>query len=129
MIQALNPHTLISADELSMHIEGCALNKRESQKKIYSTFYSYAMNICNQYSNSGEDSIEILNDGFLKIFKEIYLHKPANINEMSAFVSWLKEIMVGTAIGHIKKNPSPLIVFPQTIGYDQSLSDSIAYQI
>jgi RNA polymerase sigma-70 factor (ECF subfamily) len=52
-----------------MHIEGCALNNRESQKKIYTSFYGYAMAVCDRYTNTQDDAVEILNDGFLKIFK------------------------------------------------------------
>ena len=61
---------LLSADELTYHVEACALNKRESQKVLYSSFYGYAMAICDRYANKQEDAVEILNDGFLKIFKE-----------------------------------------------------------
>jgi DNA-directed RNA polymerase specialized sigma24 family protein len=128
MIQALNKHKLLSADELSMHIIGCTLNKRESQKKIYEAFYGYAIDICNRYNNGQEDLSEILNDGFLKIFKEIYLNKPANINEMSSFVSWLEKIMVRTVVDHIKKKSFALGRVPTNIGYDQSPSDGIVYQ-
>jgi len=87
-----------------MHIRGCALNERESQKKIYSSFYGYAMAICDRYTNNQEDAVEILNDGFLKVFKEIYRYKPAYADEIGSFKGWLRKIMVCTAIDHFRKN-------------------------
>jgi RNA polymerase sigma factor (sigma-70 family) len=95
---------LLSAEELSMHIERCALNSRESQKTIYTSFYGYAMAVCDRYTNNQEDAIEILNDGFLKVFKEIYRYKPAYSDVVSSFKGWLRKIMVYTAIDHFRKN-------------------------
>lgn len=102
----INKHyqNLLSADELTYHVGACALNKRESQKILYSSFYGYAMAICDRYANKQEDAVEILNDGFLKIFKEIHLYKPAYADVVSSFKGWLRKIMVYTAIDHFRKN-------------------------
>ena len=101
---------MLSADELSLYIRGCALNERESQKKIYNSFYGYAMAICDCYANNEEDAVEILNDGFLKIFKEVHRYKPAYTNEINSFKGWLRKIMVCTAIDHFRKNQKHRVV-------------------
>lgn len=95
---------LLSAEELTYHVEACGLNDRESQKIIYGSFYGYAMAICDRYTNSQDDSVEILNDGFLKVFKEIHHYKPAYADVVSSFKGWLRKIMVYTAIDHFRKN-------------------------
>jgi len=97
-------NSFLSTGELSMHVERCALNDRESQKKIYNSFYGYAMAICNRYSSNDDDVVEIINDGFLKIFKEIHRYKPAYSDVLSSFKGWLRKIMVYTAIDHFRKN-------------------------
>jgi RNA polymerase sigma factor (sigma-70 family) len=94
---------LLSADELTYHVGACARNSRESQKVIYSSFYGYAMAICDRYANRQDDSVEILNDGFLKIFREIHNYKPAYADVVSSFKGWLRKIMVYTAIDHFRK--------------------------
>lgn len=96
--------TLLSAEELTYHVKACALNKRESQKVIYNSFYGYAMAICDRYTSNQEDAVEILNDGFLKIFKEIHHYHPAYSDVVSSFKGWLRKIMVYTAIDHFRKN-------------------------
>jgi len=93
----------LSPKEFARHIKGCALNRRKSQKKIYNSFYRHTMGICNSYADSYDDAIEILNEGFLKIFKEIINYSPACANEMTSFLSWLRTIMVHTAINHHKR--------------------------
>lgn len=95
---------MLSAEELHEHIRGCALNKRESQKKIYSSFYTYAMTICNRYAGSEEDAVEILNDSFLKVFKEIDHFTPAYQDLNNSFKGWLRKILIYTSIDHYRKN-------------------------
>jgi RNA polymerase sigma-70 factor (ECF subfamily) len=62
------------------------------------------MTICSLYTNNYEDSVEILNDGFLKVFKELYRYQPAYANVTSSFRGWLRKIMIHTAIDHFRKN-------------------------
>jgi RNA polymerase sigma factor (sigma-70 family) len=95
---------LLSAGELTYHIDACAINNRESQRILYGSFYGYAMAICDRYANKQEDAVEILNDGFLKIFREIHHYRPAYTDVVSSFKGWLRKIMVYTAIDHFRKN-------------------------
>lgn len=95
---------MLTAEELSIQIEGCSQNERDSQKKLYNSFYGYAMSICDRYTSREEDATEILNDGFLKIFKEIQHFKPSYADIISSFKGWLRKIMIYTAIDHFRKN-------------------------
>lgn len=94
---------MLSADELTIIIRGCTLNDRASQKEIYNAFYSYAMAICDRYTNNQDDALEILNDGYLKIFKEIHRFQPSYSDIVASFKGWLRKIMVYTAIDHFRK--------------------------
>jgi RNA polymerase sigma-70 factor (ECF subfamily) len=94
---------LLTADELTYHVRACGQNSRESQKVIYSSFYGYAMAICDRYASRQEDAVEILNDGFLKMFREMYRYQPAYTDVVSSFKGWLRKIMVYTAIDHFRK--------------------------
>jgi RNA polymerase sigma factor, sigma-70 family len=111
---------LLSADELTYHVEACALNNRGSQKILYSSFYGYAMAICDRYASKQEDAVEILNDGFLKIFREIHHYKPAYTDVVSSFKGWLRKIMVYTAIDHFRKNHKHQMV---------TQLDNVVYQV
>lgn len=94
----------LSDADLEKYINGCASNDRLSHKKIYNSFYGYAKKICDLYSYNHDDTPEILNDGFLKIFKEIHRYKPAHADVTNSFKGWLRKIMVYTAIDHFRKN-------------------------
>ena len=117
-----NDTNILSATELSFHIESCTHNNRQSQKVLYSSFYGYAMAICMNYTNSKEDATEILNDGFLKIFMHISEFEPFHADIVSSFKGWLSKIMMRTAIDHYRRNRKQ----QRVIGLDQVTSDRIS---
>lgn len=45
-----------TAHDLEMHIKGCGLNNRDSQKEIYRSFYSYAMAVCVRYADNRDST-------------------------------------------------------------------------
>ncbi len=100
--------TNLNKEELYGLIEACLHKNREGQKKLYTVFFEYASEICLRYASSDEDTIEILNDGFLKIFTELRKFECKHDNPVAAFKAWLKQIMVYTAIDHFRKNKKHL---------------------
>jgi len=83
---------------LDLIIKGCLNQKRGSQKRLYEHFYGYAMSIALRYSNNSEDSLEILNDGFYKVFKFLDRYDADR-----PFKVWLRRIIVNAAIDHQRK--------------------------
>lgn len=82
-------------DRIRAIIVGCQKQDRESQKLLYMQFYSYGLSICLRYVDNRDEASEILNDGFMKVFKNIKkfdLSKPLQ--------PWLRKIMVNTAINY-----------------------------
>ena len=77
---------------------GCKKNDRESQRLLYQHYYGYAMSICVRYCRSYEESKEIVNDGFMKVFKKLDQHETE-----SSFKAWLRRIMINSAIDHYRK--------------------------
>lgn len=84
--------------ELAVIIDGCLHGRREAQKTLYELYYSYAMSVCLRYSRSREESREILNDGFMKVFTRLGLR-----DEKGSFKGWVRKIMINAAIDHYRK--------------------------
>lgn len=61
------------------------------------------MSICLRYAKCDEDAIEILNDGFLKIFKEMHKFISVHDSVTAGFKGWIKRIIIYTAIDHYRK--------------------------
>ena len=88
-------------------IAGCINNERSSQKQLYQLLNGYAMKICSRYQNHAEESEEIMNEGFLKLFKNIGQFDQSRHADMeTALKGWFKRILINTCIDHYRKNTS-----------------------
>jgi RNA polymerase sigma-70 factor (ECF subfamily) len=57
-----------------------------------------------RYAHSDDDAMEIANDGFLKIFKELGSFQARYEDVEASLKGWMKKIMVNTSIDHFRKN-------------------------
>ena len=57
-----------------------------------------------RYCNSKDDAMEVVNDGFMKVYKELPAFKPRYDNFEASLKGWMKSILVNTAIDHFRKN-------------------------
>ncbi len=83
---------------MQLLIQSCKNNDRESQRLLYQHYYGYAMSVCVRYCRSYEESKEVVNDGFMKVFKKLDQHETE-----SSFKAWLRRIMINSAIDHYRK--------------------------
>lgn len=79
-------------------IKGCRERNRSSQLGLYEHFYAYGISVCLRYCSNREEALEVLNDGFLKVFTKIDLYNPAY-----SFKSWIRKILINAAIDHHRK--------------------------
>lgn len=79
-------------------VHGCIKKDRKSQKELYMLFYGYAMRICLRYAKNKEEAVEVVNDGFMKVFNNI-----SRYDTSLSFQSWLSTIMINTSIDHYRK--------------------------
>ncbi|MEE9371472.1 MAG: sigma-70 family RNA polymerase sigma factor [Saprospiraceae bacterium] len=79
-------------------INACINKERWAQRILYEEFYPSMMVVCLRYSNGKEDALDILHDGFIKVFR--YADKYKLGTSLSA---WMKRIMINTAIDYYRK--------------------------
>jgi RNA polymerase sigma factor (sigma-70 family) len=80
-------------------LDSCRSGNRNSQDRVYRYFYAYAIGICLRYSRTRDEAIEILNDGYLKVFTKLDKYSKG-----LSFKGWLRKIMVRSAIDYFRKN-------------------------
>ena len=83
---------------LTLLLDGCRKGKRVSQLKVYQHFYSYGMGVALRYSQTREEAMEIVNDGFLRAFTKINQY-----DRDLPFKPWLRRILINTAIDYYRK--------------------------
>jgi RNA polymerase sigma factor (sigma-70 family) len=79
-------------------IEGCIAGKRRAQSQLYTKFSEGMLGICLRYCRNLEDAEDVLQEGFIKVFRSI-----RSFRGESLIGSWIKRIMINTAITHNKK--------------------------
>lgn len=79
-------------------IDGCLAEERWAQKEMYEKHYGKMMGICLRYSNNSEDAKDILNEGFIKVFRYLHRYKIGTSLE-----GWIRRIMINTSIDFYRK--------------------------
>jgi RNA polymerase sigma-70 factor (ECF subfamily) len=87
----LSPHDLI---------EGCIRNDRRAQELLYRQYCQALLALCITYTKNEEDAVEVLQDGFLKIFQQINKFDESK----SGLYTWMRTIVVRTAIDFLRKD-------------------------
>ncbi|NJM25175.1 MAG: sigma-70 family RNA polymerase sigma factor [Bacteroidia bacterium] len=98
VVRKHNPQP-INDDDLHRLLKACRRHDRYSQDRLYQYFYGYALGICLRYSRSRDEAIEIVNDGYLKIFSNLDKY-----TEGLSFKGWLRKIMINASIDYFRRN-------------------------
>ena len=53
-------------------VEGCTANDRRTQEVLYRRFFPEMLRMCLRYTRDEDTAIEIVNNGFLRVFKKIH---------------------------------------------------------
>ncbi len=80
-------------------IEACVNKERWAQKQLYEEHYGKMMGVCLRYSNNQDDALDILHEGFLKVFNHISKYQPG-----TSISAWIRRIMVNTSIDYYRKS-------------------------
>jgi len=91
-------HTAATITEQEL-ISQCKKGSLKYQEQLYKKFYSFATGIAVRYSLYKDDTMEVVNDAFIKVFNSI-----KNYDENKSFKAWLRTIVVNTAIDRRRKD-------------------------
>jgi RNA polymerase sigma-70 factor (ECF subfamily) len=79
-------------------ISACLREERWAQKQLYETHYGRLLAVCLRYSNNSEDARDILNEGFVKVFRFLDRYKIG-----TSLDGWMRRIMINTSIDFYRK--------------------------
>ncbi|HYH14253.1 MAG TPA: sigma-70 family RNA polymerase sigma factor [Flavisolibacter sp.] len=103
-------------------LEGCVRNEPKYQKVLYERYYAYAFKIVFRYIYRYEKVPDIVNDGFVKLFKGLNtFNKWESTNLEASFLSWLKRIVINAAIDELRRNN----LMPEIGNMDESVWEHI----
>jgi RNA polymerase sigma factor (sigma-70 family) len=79
-------------------IEKCIANERQAQEQLYRRHADKMYNVCLTYVQDEDDACDILQEGFIKVFRSL----PA-YGFNGSFEGWIRKIMVNTALALYQK--------------------------
>ena len=80
-------------------IQACTRQERWAQQWLYEEYSGTLLQICRRYATTDDEALDILHEGFIKIFTHIGAYKPG-----TSLLSWMKRIMINTSIDYYRKN-------------------------
>lgn len=84
-------------------IIGCINGDRRMQKAMYDKYAGKMYAVCLRYMGNADDAQDILQEGFIKIFKNL-----ERFRGEGSFEGWVRRIFVNTAIEQIRKKKTDL---------------------
>jgi RNA polymerase sigma-70 factor (ECF subfamily) len=79
-------------------LEGCKANKEHAQKYLFKRYSRIMTGVCMRYADRYEEAQDIVQDGFIKVFKKI-----GTFSGKGSLEGWIRRIMVNTALDHLRR--------------------------
>ncbi|MEZ4721594.1 MAG: sigma-70 family RNA polymerase sigma factor [Flavobacteriales bacterium] len=87
-------------------VEGCKNGSRVAQQEVFKALYRRLLGVCMRYADDEDEAKDILQNGFIKMFKSI-----ENYKGDGSFEGWIKRIVINTAIDNYRrKKVKPVVV-------------------
>nr|WKN36583.1 sigma-70 family RNA polymerase sigma factor [Tunicatimonas sp. TK19036] len=120
--------SLAQPDNILPLIQGCIDHQRDSQQQLYQQFYGYGMSICLRYTRNEDEAIEVLNDGFMKVYQGL-----KGFDTSKSFPAWFRRILINTAINHYHKtkkyqNHEPIESQVEVLADDSNIISRLSYE-
>lgn len=77
-----------------------ALSRQErwAQQQLYEQYYGRMMGVCLRYAGSRDEALDLLHEGFIKVFQNIGRYKAG-----TSLPAWIRTIMVNTCIDYYRR--------------------------
>lgn len=90
--------------ELQLEILGrCKNGDRIAQQQLYEHFKGKMFAVCLRYSNSRADAEDSLQEGFVKVFRDLHQFRGEG-----SFEGWLRRVIVNVALQNLRKQKGGL---------------------
>jgi RNA polymerase sigma-70 factor (ECF subfamily) len=80
-------------------VAGCQREEPHFQRALYERYHRLMLGVCFRYTDNREDAQDILQEGFIRVFKHIQ-----SFRSEGSFEGWIRRIMVHTSIEHYRRN-------------------------
>jgi RNA polymerase sigma-70 factor (ECF subfamily) len=115
---------LVADDEIRNYsdrelIDGCIAFDRQCQENLYRRFANKMYNVCLTYSETEEEAADVLQEGFIKVFRKI-----DHFRFEGSLEGWVRRIIINTALEiHRKKTIEKNYILSYSMEFDEEPED------
>jgi RNA polymerase sigma factor (sigma-70 family) len=80
-------------------VEGCVANDRRAQEALYSRFFPDMVRMCMRYTKDEDRALEIVNNGFLRVYKKIGL-----FSFKGSLEGWVRRLVYHSMADYFRDN-------------------------
>lgn len=80
-------------------IQALVHRERWAQQHLYEAYYGKMMGVCLRYAGSKDEALDLLHEGFIKVFNNIGKYKPG-----TSLPAWMRTIIVNTCIDYYRRS-------------------------
>ncbi|MBK9042344.1 MAG: sigma-70 family RNA polymerase sigma factor [Saprospiraceae bacterium] len=80
-------------------IKQCIAGNRSAQKELYESYKVTLFVLCQRYFNNIEDANDVLQEGFVKVFRDLHQYD----DNKGHLISWIKKVFINTCLEKIRK--------------------------
>lgn len=95
----------------------CKNGERMAQQQLYEHFKAKMFAVCLRYANSRPDAEDVLQEGFVKVFRDLHQFRGEG-----SFEGWMRRVIVNVALQHLRKQRGGL-QFAELENVEYKLSD------
>lgn len=86
-------------------LRGLRAQKPEAQRQLFEQYSGKMMTVCLRYTKTREEAEDILQEGFLRVFRKIDLYEGTG-----SFEGWMRRVFTNIAIRHFQKSEKMYLV-------------------
>ena len=79
-------------------IQACIKGNRVAQQQFFDRFKGKMFALCLRYAHNREDAEDILQDGFVRVFRDLH-----QFSSTGPLEGWVRKVFVNTALQHLQK--------------------------
>ena len=110
-------------------VDGCKSGSRTAQEEVFNSMYRRLLGVCMRYADDDDEAKDILQNGFIKVFKSVENYKGDGSLE-----GWVKRIVINTAIDNYRRKKVKLVVVDSELtdrlgsNMEEEVEDDSIYQ-
>ncbi|MDX1477169.1 MAG: RNA polymerase sigma factor [Saprospiraceae bacterium] len=79
-------------------VRSCLDGDLKSQRELYEQYKRPMFRLCLRYASCRQDAEDFLQDGFLKVFKDLHQYR-----QQGPLGAWMRKVMVNTILQHFRR--------------------------